>query len=49
MTVVAHDEAQSLKERIFSAAIAVFPHGDGLSVGWWAPSADIALLGSIRH
>ena len=28
---------------------AVFPHGDGLSVGWWAPSADIALLGSIRH
>ena len=24
MTVVAHDEAQSLKARIFSAAIAVF-------------------------
>ena len=28
MTVVAHDEAQSLKARIFSAAIAVFAeHG----------------------
>ena len=28
MTAVAHDEAQSLKERIFSAAIAVFAeHG----------------------